>query len=171
MCFNCDERITAGHRCRESQLLLLKGRGEEDEDADGPELEISLHALTGWTPACTMRVAATIGHQEVVALIDSSSTHNFICEKVASRLRLPIVPTAPFSMNVANGNTLKYQGRFDNVALQIQGTPFSLTLFSLPLTGLDVVLGVQLLENLSIVTCDWKRFTMAFQWNRQKQLL
>lgn len=44
-------------------------------------------------------------------------------------LWLPIVPTAPFPVKVTSGNTLKCQGRFDNVSLQIQGIPFSLTLF------------------------------------------
>lgn len=37
--------------------------------------------------------------------------------------------------------------------------------------GLDVVLGVQWLENLGIVTCDWKKLTMVFQWNNQRWLL
>jgi hypothetical protein len=36
----------------------------------------------------------------------------------------------------------------------VQGLTFTVTLFSLPLTGLDVVLGVQWLEKLGPVVCD-----------------
>lgn len=49
----------------------------------------------------------------------------------------------------------------------IQGIPFSLTLYSLPLTGLDIVLGVQWLELLGSVVCNWKQMTMEFQWGNQ----
>ena len=47
------------------------------------DLDISLHTLTGWTVAKTMNVTAQIENYEVVVLIVSSSTHNFISDKVA----------------------------------------------------------------------------------------
>ncbi|RVW57854.1 hypothetical protein CK203_117249 [Vitis vinifera] len=83
----------------------------DDSEADTKEAEtdlpsdpeISLHALTGWTATKTMRVTAKIGTHDVVVLIDSGSTHNFISDKVAALLHLPVVPTAPFHVRVANG--------------------------------------------------------------------
>lgn len=44
-------------------------------------------------------------------------------------------------------------------------------LLSLPLMGLDMVLGIQWLEKLGTVTCDWKRLTMEFSWERQVRRL
>ena len=82
----------------------------------------------------------------MAVLIDSGSTHNFISEKVANLLQLLVVPTRPFNVKVANENPLKCQGRFEQVSILLQGIPFSLTLYSLPLIGLDLVLGIQWLE-------------------------
>lgn len=108
------------------QLLLLEGNLDDKSEGDNDEAigagtnlsydpEISLHALTGWTAAKTMRVTAKIGHCEVVVLIDSDSTHNFISDKVAALLHLPVIPSEPFNVRVANGQPLKCQRRFENV--------------------------------------------------------
>jgi hypothetical protein len=48
-----------------------------------------------------------------------------------------------------------------------QGTHFSLTLYYLPLTGLDVVLGIQWLEMLGFMVCNWKHVIMEFIWKNQ----
>ncbi|KAJ0105416.1 hypothetical protein Patl1_18246 [Pistacia atlantica] len=99
---------------------------------------------------------AKIRPYEVVVLIDNASTHNFISEKVANMLQLPVVPTKSFNVKVANGRPLKCQGRFENVQVLLQGIPFVLTLYALPLIGLDLVLGVHWLEQLGTVACNWK---------------
>lgn len=76
-----------------------------------------------------------VGNHEMVVLIDSRSTRNFISEKMAMWLQLPVVPTQPFTVTVANGASLKCQGRFENVHVLLQGIPFFFTLYSLPLIG------------------------------------
>ena len=108
-----------------------------------------------------------MGTQEFSVLIDSGSTHNFVSEKVAQMLHLPVIPTRPFIVKVADGNRLQCQGRFEKVRVILQGIPFSLTLYSLPLTGLDFVLGIEWLEMLGSVVCNWKKMTMEFQWENQ----
>lgn len=123
LCFNCDDKFSSGHRCKGSQLLLLEGNIDGESEGENNEAntdllfypKISLHVLTGWTVAKTMRVTTKIGTYEVVVLIDSGSTHNFISDKVAALLHLPVVPTEPFNVRVANGQPLKCQGRFDNI--------------------------------------------------------
>ncbi|KAL5579876.1 hypothetical protein UlMin_012318 [Ulmus minor] len=142
LCFNCDDKFTSGHICKGPQLILLEGNIDDELEGDTKKVEtnipsdpkISLHALIEWTAAKTMRVTAKIGTHDVVVLIDSGSTHNFISDKVAALLHLPVVPTAPFHVRVANGQPLKCQGRFDNIHILLQGIPFSITFYSLPLT-------------------------------------
>ena len=46
--------------------------------------EISLHALFGWITYKKIRVMVRIGPYEVVVLIVSGSTHNFITKKMAT---------------------------------------------------------------------------------------
>ena len=107
----------------------------------------------------------------MVVLIDSGSTYNFISEKMASMLQLPVIPTYSFHVRVANGEPLKCRGRFESVHITLQGIPFTLTLYALPLVGLDLVLGVQWLEQLGTVECNWKKLTMKFQWSNQTHIL
>ena len=161
--------------CEDKGNLLYDDVTEEqlvDEIHKGPpEPEITLHALTGWTAPKTMRITAKICARDVIVLIDSGSTHNSISERMANLLRLPVVPTQPFTVRVANGENLKCQGRFEEVQIDLHGTIFSLTLYSLPLTGLDVVLGIQWLETLGSVVCDWRKLTMEFRWKTQTKKL
>jgi len=122
--------------------------------------EISLPALSSWSSYRTMWVMAKIGHYEVVVLIDSGFSHNFISEKVARLLQLPVVPAKPFNIKVANGGPLRCQGRFEDVQVLLQCIPFVLNLYALPLSGLDLVLGVHCLEQLKTVIYNWKQLTM-----------
>ena len=126
LCFNCNDKFTTGHKCQVPRLLLLEGHIETNEEVTVENLiknqqeewnapEISLHALTSWSTPRTIRIKAQIGHHQLKVLIDSGSTHNFLSEKMAEILQLPITPTKPFVVRVANGNNLKCQGRFEHV--------------------------------------------------------
>lgn len=103
----------------------------------------------------------------VVILIDSRLTHNFLSDKVAKTLQLPVVPTKPFTVHVANGERLFYHERYEKVPVDLQGTKFSLNFYSLPLVGLDMILGIQWLEMLGTVVCNWKSLTMGFNWENK----
>ena len=86
-------------------------------------------------------------------------------------LQLPIQPTPAFLVRVANGEKVICQGKHEKVYVLIQDVPFELTLYSLPITGLDMVLGIQWLENVGSVVCNWKTLTMDFNWNNKKRRL
>ena len=126
--FNCNERFTAGHKCQGAKLLMLESHAEDDEAVEDDihnkhyaaehleesvEPKITLHALTGWTAPKTMRVTARIGTHAIFTLIDNGSTHNFINERMANLLRLPVVSTKAFTIRVANGENLKCQEKLD----------------------------------------------------------
>lgn len=171
LCFNCDAKFTPGHRCAKPQLLLLDGGTEDDDDEGEDELEISLHALNGWSTAQTMRVRITMGSTVMIALIDSGSTHNFINEKLAESLKLPATQIKCSRVKVANGGHLPCTAKFEQTAIDVQGISFDVTLYSLPLMGLDMVLGIQWLERLGDVNCNWKNLTMKFNWGGRYQCL
>lgn len=83
----------------EPQMLEDGHRGDtvvvQEPELD-PEPEKTLHAITGYTTPKIMRVSAKMGSHEVMVLIDSGSTHNFISNHLASTLRLPVIPTESF---------------------------------------------------------------------------
>ncbi|KAH9722902.1 hypothetical protein KPL70_006891 [Citrus sinensis] len=105
---------------------LKPEENEEEAESKGnreEELKVSIHALTRWSSPQTMRVAASIKSQSIVVLIDSGSTHSFLNEKVASTLRLPVVPTKSFTVRVANGERLMCQGRYEKVRVHAPDIP------------------------------------------------
>lgn len=144
---------------------------DEEEFLDSQETvepEISLQSLTGWGSPKTLRVQVEINRRKLVALIDSGATHNFIGEKEANRLGLKITPTTPFNVRVADGHPLRCRGAYRKVKLQLAGEDFTVDFYSLPLSGLDVVLGVSWLEKLGPIVCDWKAQYMRFEWAGKK---
>lgn len=91
---------------------------------------------------------------------------------MASFLHLPVILTKSLIVRVANGANIPCQRRFEEVSIQIQEVSFSLTLYSLSLTGFDLLLGIQWLELLGSVVCNWKQLTMEFTWaNHHHQLV
>ncbi|XP_019052082.1 PREDICTED: uncharacterized protein LOC109114217 [Nelumbo nucifera] len=184
LCFGCNVRFTPCHKCQGPQLLLLECHTDNQSHGDScgsdrsqlegigeEEPEISMYAITEWTSPRTMQITATIGTQEVMVLIGSGSTQNFLSDRIVDSLRLPVVLTKAFTVHVANGERLLCQGRFDKVPVVLQGIPFSFTFYSLQLAGLDMVLGVQWLEMLGFVVCNWKQLTMDFKWENQAHRL
>ena len=79
-------------------------------------------------------------------------------------LKLPFTSIKSFNFKVTNGEPLQCEGKFKNVEVQIQKAAFRVTFYSLPLTGIDVVLGLQWLEELGIVVCDWRNLAIMFMW-------
>ncbi|KAL8115464.1 hypothetical protein AgCh_022091 [Apium graveolens] len=172
ICFHCDQKYTVGHDCKgKSQLLVLDGDFESENNAENDGLDmpqISLNTIMGCSSARTLRLKATVNNHAVIVLVDSGSTHNFIDARMAAKLQLTVMPTESFNVRVANGTTLQCHGRLDDVMVELQGTKFSLSLFSLPLIGLDMVLGVQWLQQLGSVVCDWRNLTMEFCWEGRR---
>ncbi|KAH9718389.1 hypothetical protein KPL71_022207 [Citrus sinensis] len=182
LCFTCNEKFTIGHKCSKAQLLILESEANSDEESteatpyrngqdEFVDPEITLYALTGWAILQTMRVMAKIGPYEILVWIDNGSTHNFINTRLANMLQLPFQPIVAFSVKVANGEKVTCQGKHEKVQVLIQDVPFELTLYSLCITGLDMVLGVQWLEKLRSVVCNWKTLTMDFKWNNERRWL
>ncbi|RVW64852.1 Transposon Ty3-I Gag-Pol polyprotein [Vitis vinifera] len=90
---------------------------------------------------------------------------------MATMLQLPVGPTRPFPVRVANGTPMQCRWKYETVCVSLGEFFFSLTLFALPLTSLDLVLGVQWLELLGPVVCDWRNLTMEFEWRSQNCVL
>ncbi|KAA8524177.1 hypothetical protein F0562_010393 [Nyssa sinensis] len=144
---------------------------ELEHEAGEEQAEITLHAFSGWKGPRTMKLQAFIGKQPVTVLVDSGSSHNFVSDRVACHLHLPVTSTKKFNVKIADGGQLSCQEKHEAVRLEIQGFSFAVTLFSLPLQGLDVVLGVQWLVELGPVLRDWRNLTMRFNWRGESREL
>lgn len=96
LCFNCEEKFMPGHRCK--RLFLLEVRPDDYDDplvdsgSEDTSPTISLHALSGIQLCLTqmMKLSMVVGSIQLIALLDSGSTHNFICADAAQRAGLQL---------------------------------------------------------------------------------
>ena len=187
LCYFCDEKYQAGHRCNRPRLYLLEGMEFEEEEElkedevinqigavpEGSQAEllrISLHAIAGAPSPRTMRLVGTIGKHAVIILIDTGSTHNFVDRSVAKKIKLP-VEESNLAVQVANGDTLSCHGHCKAVAIAMQKCNIVTNLFVLTLGGCDVVLGVDWLRSLGTIRWNFADLSMGFYMGREEFFL
>ncbi|KAK9211844.1 hypothetical protein WN943_001222 [Citrus x changshan-huyou] len=109
-----------------------------------------------------MKLKGTIGEQEVVVLIDSGTTHNFISLDLVSKMQIPIVKTGAYGVTMGTGAAVKGEGLCRGVTIHLQGIDIVEEFLPLGLGSLDVILGVQWLETLGMTHTNWKTQVMKF---------
>nr|DAD19760.1 TPA_asm: hypothetical protein HUJ06_021223 [Nelumbo nucifera] len=179
LCFNCNEKFSPGHRCKKFFVIesCWQGDGDIEMEIEGEresthdELEVSLHAITGHTPGRIMKVKGKVGGEEVTALVDSGSTHNFLSTKLAQRVGLKPTKDGQFKVAVVNGQTLVSPGKCFAVSLMLQDVPLQIDFYLLPIDGYEVILGTQWLSILGIIMWDFFHFCMKFWVNGREVLL
>jgi hypothetical protein len=95
-CYFCPENFSLDHKCAMKGVFLIELDEHDDPDSLADELGISLHALTGISATNTMQLKITIAGTELLALVDSGSTHTFIDDQVVHRLGLDIMLRSGF---------------------------------------------------------------------------
>ena len=182
LCYNCDQKYTLTHCCRNRYLLLL---GTDDDDGQLIESDLadshldedipgdisSLNALMGHPYARALRLEGYFGDHRFHVLIDSGSTHNFIKLTIIEQLQLPVSGTPRFRVFIGNEDFLLCTQRCSSVSIALQGYKFTIYLFVLPIEGPDVVLGIQWLQSLGCVSHDYLASTMEFWENGTKVVL
>lgn len=170
LCFWCGSKYSPSHKCFKSQLyqLVVEPVWEHGSDMKSSSFEefpdyskqldiadqvpgspvLSLHALQGLQGHNTMRFTAIVGNTEVIVLVDSGSTHNFMDLRMAKRLNLVVESGSILRVMVANGVRLSTQGLCRAVAWKAQGYKFTTDFFILAVRGFDLVLGIHWLLSL-----------------------
>ncbi|CAM8944567.1 unnamed protein product [Rhodiola kirilowii] len=179
LCYNCDERYSPSHIFKPRfQCLVLEEMGSDDEEAPlvigdetGPVQEvvpsISFHAMQGRPVPRTLRLEGALAGRQVIILIDSGSTHNFIQSRVAKNAGLAVEETKHLSVTVGNGDELRCEGFCRGVNLDMGGKPFTIDFHLLPIYGADLVLGAQWLSEVGPVTFDYKELWMSIEYENE----
>lgn len=111
-----------------------------------------------------MRIVGVIRFHQVVVLIDSGSTHNFVDSKLAASLGIHPQPDDSIKVQIANGHEVASPGYSREVEVKLKGPVFWMDLFILPLAGCDAILGIQWLRTLGPILWDFSALTMKFTW-------
>ncbi|WVZ68636.1 hypothetical protein U9M48_017555 [Paspalum notatum var. saurae] len=150
-CYFCTEQFGPDHKCATKGVFLLELDDGATEEEAANDLGISLHALTGISTAKTMQLRVRLGDTDLLALVDSGSTHTFLDDATARRLGLHITPRPGLSPGICS-----------DAQMTIQGEVFDTTCYVLALDGFDLVLGVQWLATLGPIVWDFAALSMEF---------
>ena len=148
-------------------LEEIEEKGEEENETVG----ISLHAIAGTQAPQTMWVRGYMGKKMITILVDLGSTHNFLSERVARRLRLQPKNDGRLQVTVASGVRLINLGKCLGVRVVLQGITITVDFYILPLEGYDAVLGAQWLMTLGPILWDFSKMQMKFSMEGKEVML
>eukprot|EP00253_Pinus_taeda_P036727 PITA_36727 len=173
LCYYCDEKYSPGHKCKEPKFFQIDATDYSSTEEDPPLEEqeaieednqkeivsddpiISLHALAGISSPQTLKIRGFLKHRPVIVLIDSGSTHNFIHQKITEAAHCFVRAVSNFQVQIADGGTMKCEGRCENVKLQMGDYQLKTHMFAIHMGGCDIVLGAEWLHTLGPITMDF----------------
>jgi hypothetical protein len=183
LCYGCGEKYAPGHVCSTKQgaqlsaVALTDGGGIIDDamlDAIAGEEAmdeaagfLSANAMAGIIANNTVRLRALVGHQVMLLLIDSGSSHTFIDQKLVDRLKCDThsLPNA-MRVKVANGQYISCTSEVRNLEWWVQGTTFKTNMKVLPLGGgYDAILGIDWLAQWGLMQCHWENQWLQFDYH------
>ena len=97
----------------------------------------------------TNRLQGQIGGKEILILVDSGSSSNFISEALADQLKCQLVDIPATAVIVANGGKLTTTYAVTGLNWWTQGHTFSTDLKVLNIQCYDIILGMEWLEEFS----------------------
>eukprot|EP00253_Pinus_taeda_P016155 PITA_16155 len=174
--YSCDSQYTKGHKCAEKKLFYIDCEEEEEKEQEKSKEEDILqeqsldeeqmnptisYALAEITTPQTIKIEGQIKKKKVIVLIDSGSTHNFIHCKVAKELNCFLYLAPECQVMIANGGTINCSGKCHNIKLSIEYVLNS-PMLSIPMGGVDVVLGVQWLQSLGTIAFNFQELFIKF---------
>ncbi|RVW26324.1 Transposon Tf2-12 polyprotein [Vitis vinifera] len=148
LCYYCDEKFVAGHRCERPQLFMIEDvphMNTEDVEGAHPKQEhhevipeISFHAIAG-------------------------TEHPINHTRSGQAEKQELIRDKKFEVMVANREKIECTGQCRGLTLTIQGYSVIADYYILPVTTCQLVLGVQWLETLGPIEMDYKQLTMNFK--------
>jgi hypothetical protein len=126
--------------------------------------KISLTAITGITQPQTLKLKGHIKKENVTILVDIGSTHNFIDVNVANNLNLIVYPSADIRVMVADGKKIDGVGKCHKIKLQVVNYELESGFYTVPLGGVDIVLGIQWLQMLGTCSTNHQKQFIKFKW-------
>ncbi|KZV27561.1 hypothetical protein F511_10965 [Dorcoceras hygrometricum] len=180
LCFRCGEAYSPLHKCAYKliQVAVIEDDPEEEVDTDEavegeeeyPEettecgtLELPLFSIGGVSQPQTLKLKGSIQGADVVIMIDSGASHNFISRPLGEKLGLNVDESVRFGVCLGDGAKVLGRGLCRDMQIDLGACKLTITGHLFDLGGVDVMLGVDWLRTLGEVRLDWGRMRMKFQ--------
>ncbi|TYK18776.1 Retrovirus-related Pol polyprotein from transposon 297 family [Cucumis melo var. makuwa] len=163
------------------------------------ETMIEYRAITSLTTKGTMKLRGIVKGKEIIVLIDSGATHNFIhyelvterkipidrntqfgvtirdgtsCkgEGMVTERKIPIDRNTQFGVTIRDGTSCKGEGICSKVEIQLEGLKVVTDLLVVGLGKVDMVLGMQWLDTTGTMKIHWPSLTMVF-WKEGNKIV
>ncbi|XP_075515463.1 uncharacterized protein LOC142550108 [Primulina tabacum] len=198
LCFKCGEPYHPLHRCVNRSLrvtILAEEDGEEVEEGQGTTeegidqqqgeaeawlgapvteyntLELPMYSVRGINQPQTMKMKAKVAGREVVAMVDSGASHNFISRNLIADLGIKADEGVKFSVCLGDGCRVACQGLCKGVEVDLGLCQIQIEGYLFDLGELDLILGVDWLRTLGDVMLNWAKMEMRFTWQGQTVVL
>ena len=188
ICFKCKAPWSRAHAdvCPNKELRILSLlNGWEVEVLDQEEealfcedlqqeqelMTLSYNSFLGISSPKTTKLRGRINQKEVLVMLDSGASHNFISPAVVKKLHLEISAACSLDVQLGNGLSVKALGVCRAVNFVLSDTVFTSDFISLELGNVDVILGVQWLETLGRCEVDWRSQEITFTYQGERVTL
>lgn len=188
LCFKCGKKYSPQHQCAatvqlhlvEELLEMLDGSespesyttaAEGEAESDQELLAISSQAFTGTESSACFRLQGVIQGKEVLMLIDSGSSGNFISANLADHLQGVQQMVKPIKVKVANGQIITGTEFIPDCYWSCQGASFNTAMKVIPLHCYDVILGIEWLQSQSPMHVDWNAKWIEVNQEKTKRKL
>ena len=111
------------------------------DDSSPPSL--SLSSMVGLSAPHSLKIRGRIGDREVVVLIDSRASHNFIAAALVKELGLPVASTKDFGVVLGIEDEIITTGIRRQVNLHLAELEIISDFFPIPLGSSEVIFGYQ----------------------------
>lgn len=109
---------------------------------DEPEPLVSLHVVTGKPTFQTLKAIGRAGKHQLLTLVESRSSHNFLDSDLAAKLKCQTQEVKPFQVSMADGNKALGTKGCKDFTWTMQGELLKADTLVLPLYEYDLILGV-----------------------------
>lgn len=186
VCFKCRAPWSRTHLCPNKELRILtvvNGKEKEvwnsDDEMEEDEQEeeartlstLSLNSFLGIDSPKTTKLWGRINQAEVVVMLDSGASHNFISPEIVRKLNLKAQEGSNWDVLLGNGVMIKAEGVCSALSFQLGDSDFVSDFLALELGSVDVILGVQWLEMLGRCEVDWKIQELSFSYQGRRVTL
>lgn len=129
-------------------MIILEADEEEGEyELEEPlqsfrSLHLSLCSMLGFTTTKSWKVEGIVEGNSVVILIDCGASHNFIATELVGRLKLKVMETPSYLVEVGDSHKVRCKGKCAQLKVQMQQVELLQDFYLFTLKGIDMVLGL-----------------------------
>lgn len=177
LCFTCDDKWSRQHLCPNKSLQVLTAVNglemeimdqslvdieDEVDTVDSSLMGLSLNSFLGISSPTTTKLRGSINKNEVIVMLDSGATHNFISPAAVESNKLVVHQNPNLNVLLGTGISVQGSGVCRDVQVRLPTMTFSDDFVVLELGRVDVILGVQWLRTLGVPTVDWENNIWSF---------